>query len=232
MNRRRQITPKSNLNVAKLPRDVAVTMFVQFYRSKVGESFVFFFTARKSFCLFVSLISRCLPHLQFWIIILEKMPEWHGESDKLLSESPGKFVIICTLTLSLEGEGTQTAAAPFTLISNLDFFLIILYFLNKCKICSQSVSRWGSQWRWHRPIVALIFPYWLYMIQYSNRFSFQLCQIYLILVFGCRFQYLTRGKHFQNLSKYCKIITLSLPAFSLKVESFVRRGMGRVQSRS
>ena len=30
MNRRRQITPKSNLNVAKLPRDVAVTMFVHF----------------------------------------------------------------------------------------------------------------------------------------------------------------------------------------------------------
>ena len=74
MNTRRQITTKSNLNVAKLPRDVAVTMFVQFYRSKVGESF-FSFTARKSFSLIVSLVSRCLPHLQFWIIILEKMPE-------------------------------------------------------------------------------------------------------------------------------------------------------------
>lgn len=207
-------------------------MFVQFYRSKVGESCFFFFSLlgqRKSFSLFVFSMSP-LPHLQFWIIILEKMPEWHWESDKLLSESPGKFVIICTLTLSQEGEGTtQTAAAPFTLISDLDFFLIILSFLNKCKICSQSPSRWGSQWRWNRrPIVAFIFPYWLYMFQYSNRFSFQLYQIYLILVFGCRFQYLTGGKHFQNLLKYCKIITLSLPAFSLKVESFVRL----VQSRS
>ena len=75
----KQITGKSNLNVAKLPRDtVTVTMFVQFYRSKVGESCFFFFSLlgqqRKSFSLFVFSMSP-LPHLQFWIIILEKMPE-------------------------------------------------------------------------------------------------------------------------------------------------------------
>ena len=76
----KQITGKSNLNVAKLPRDtVTVTMFVQFYRSKVGESCFFFFSLlgqqRKSFSLFVFSMSPLSPHLQFWIIILEKMPE-------------------------------------------------------------------------------------------------------------------------------------------------------------
>ena len=62
----KQITGKSNLNVAKLPRDtVTVTMFVQFYRSKVGESCFFFFSLlgqqRKSFSLFVFSMSPLSP---------------------------------------------------------------------------------------------------------------------------------------------------------------------------
>ena len=76
-------------------------------------------------------------YLRFWIIILQKMLEWQRRSDKSLSESLGKFVIICTLTLSPGGEicrGTGTAI----LLSPL--FLIIL-FHNNCKICVSSSAQ-------------------------------------------------------------------------------------------
>ena len=121
-------------------------MFVQFYRSKIRISEMWkFLETIFSICLqfqFPSLFLRSLLpsgkfYLRFWIIILQKMLEWQRRSDKSLSESLGKFVIICTLTLSAGGEicrGTGTAI----LLSPL--FLIIL-FHNNCKICVSSSAQ-------------------------------------------------------------------------------------------
>ena len=120
-------------------------MFVQFYRSKIRISEMWkFLETIFSICLqfqFPSLFLHSLPsgkfYLRFWIIILQKMLEWQRRSDKSLSESLGKFVIICTLTLSPGGEicrGTGTA------IPLSPLFLIIL-FHNNCKICVTSSAQ-------------------------------------------------------------------------------------------
>ena len=121
-------------------------MFVQFYRSKIRISEMWkFLETIFSICLQFQLpllfLRSLLPsgkfYLRFWIIILQKMLEWQRRSDKSLSESLGKFVIICTLTLSPGGEicrGTGTA------IPLSPLFLIIL-FHNNCKICVSSSAQ-------------------------------------------------------------------------------------------
>ena len=121
-------------------------MFVQFYRSKIRISEMWkFLETIFSICLqfqspLLFLYSR-LPsgkfYLRFWIIILQKMLEWQRRSDKSLSESLGKFVIICTLTLSPGGEicrGTGTAIP-------LSPLFLIFWFHNNCKICVSSSAQ-------------------------------------------------------------------------------------------
>ena len=200
-------------------------MFVQFYRSKIRISEMWkFLETIFSICLqfqFPSLFLHSLPsgkfYLRFWIIILQKMLEWQRRSDKSLSESLGKFVIICTLTLSPGGEicrGTGTA------IPLSPLFLIILLH-NNCKICVSSSAHSTMQCRvsCSAPPIVAIFPYLLCMGQYSNIFSFQLYSIYPILVFWCCFQYLTGGK-FKTAARQENIVKLKFIS-SNKVESFV-----------
>ena len=112
-------------------------MFVQFYRSKIRISEMWkFLETIFSICLqfqFPSLfLHSLLPsgkfYLRFWIIILQKMLEWQRRSDKSLSESLGKFVIICTLTLSPGGEicrGTGAAIRYLRFFSSSCFITTV-----------------------------------------------------------------------------------------------------------
>ena len=202
-------------------------MFVQFYRSKIRISEMWkFLETIFSICLqfqFPSLLLHSLLpsgkfYLRFWIIILQKMLEWQRRSDKSLSESLGKFVIICTLTLSPGGEICRGTGAA---IRYLRFFSSS-YFITTVKSVSAAAHNAvpGVLLCSAPPIVA-IFPYLLCMGQYSDIFSFQLYSIYPILVFWCCFQYLTGG-NFKTAAHQENIVKLKFIS-SNKVESFVWR---------